>query len=43
MGRGNKSIEKLNQELKGFGWELYGDYNGSHNPAKFKCLKCGNV
>ena len=29
--------------IKEFDWELYGDYNGSHNPAKFKCLKCGNI
>lgn len=41
--RGNKSIEKLNQELKEFGWELYGEYNGSHNSAEFRCLKCGNI
>lgn len=43
MGRGNQNIEKLNQGLKEFGWELYGEYNGCNKPAKFKCLKCGNI
>lgn len=43
MGRGNKSVDKLNPELRKYRWELYGDYNGSHLPAKFKCLKCGNI
>lgn len=41
--RGNQSIEKLNAGLKDLGWELYGEYNGSNSPAKFKCLKCGNI
>lgn len=43
MGRGNKSVDKLNSGLRKYGWELYGDYNGSHLPAKFKCLKCGTI
>lgn len=43
MGRGNKSVKKLNQGLKEFGWELYGEYNGCNKSAKFKCLKCGNI
>lgn len=41
--RGNQSVEKLNSSLKKFGWELYGEYNGSCQPAKFRCLKCGNI
>ena len=43
MGRGNQSVEKLNQGLEQFGWELYGEYNGCNKPAQFKCLKCGNI
>ena len=41
--RGLKPLIKLQAELHPLGWELIGEYNGSHNPASFKCLKCGNI
>ena len=41
--RGLKPLLKLQEELRQFEWELVGEYNGAHNPASFKCLKCGNV
>ena len=39
--RGLKPLWKLQSELKEYGWELVGEYKGSHKPATFKCLKCG--
>ena len=43
MGRGDKSVDELNPGLGKYGWGPYGDYNGSHLPARFKCLKCGDT
>lgn len=41
--RGLQSVQKLNASIKNYGWELDGEYNGSHCSATFRCMKCGGL